>query len=152
MISRTNNISIHTDRHCLFSCYPSFHCEAFNFYSYLNWNIGSFHFFIFMSTILLGSEQIVEDKHELFWLAIKHARMDCGLTQEALAELARISVRWIIFRLWPGSFFSLLMEPDNTVLFPRALDNTFALSEFGANPPNRISWQLSMMISLPSFP
>jgi hypothetical protein len=41
--------------------------------------------------------------------------MDCGLTQEALAELARFSGRWIIFRLWLGSFFSLLMEPDNTV-------------------------------------
>lgn len=60
--------------------------------------------------------------------------------------------RWIICRLLLGSFFPLLTEPDSTVLFPSAFDNTSALSEFGAKPPNRMSWQLSTMISLPSFP
>ncbi len=56
----------------------------------------SFHFFIFVSTILLGGEHIVEHKHEHFGLAIKRARLDCGLTQEALAELAGISCRYLI--------------------------------------------------------
>ncbi len=38
----------------------------------------------------------MEHKHEHFGLAIKRARLDCGLTQEALAELAGISCRYLI--------------------------------------------------------
>lgn len=34
--------------------------------------------------------------HEYFGLAIKNARLDCGLTQEALAERAGISCRYLI--------------------------------------------------------
>ena len=58
----------------------------------------------------------------------------------------------IICRLWLGLFFPLDIEPDNTVLFPNAFDKISALSEFGAKPPNKISWQLSMIILEPSFP
>ncbi len=36
------------------------------------------------------------DKHEQFGSAIKNARLDCGLTQEALAEKAGISCRYLI--------------------------------------------------------
>lgn len=36
------------------------------------------------------------DLHEHFGLAIKNARLDCGLTQEALAERAGISCRYLI--------------------------------------------------------
>ena len=63
-----------------------------------------------------------------------------------------ISGRPIICRLWLGSFFPLLMEPDSTVRLPNALERMSALSEFGAKPPNRISWQLSMIMLEPSFP
>lgn len=38
----------------------------------------------------------MEDKHEHFGLAIKNARIDCGLTQETLAEMAGISCRYLI--------------------------------------------------------
>ena len=38
----------------------------------------------------------MEDLHEYFGLAIKNARLDCGLTQEALAERAGISCRYLI--------------------------------------------------------
>lgn len=38
----------------------------------------------------------MEDKHVHFGLAIKNARMDCGLTQETLAEQAGISCRYLI--------------------------------------------------------
>ncbi len=38
----------------------------------------------------------MEDKHEHFGIAIKNARMNCGLTQEALAEMAGISCRYLI--------------------------------------------------------
>lgn len=38
----------------------------------------------------------MEDKHETFGLALKNARLDCGLTQEALAERAGISCRYLI--------------------------------------------------------
>ena len=38
----------------------------------------------------------MEDLHEFFGIAIKNARMDCGLTQEALAERAGISCRYLI--------------------------------------------------------
>lgn len=38
----------------------------------------------------------MEDKHVHFGLAIKNARMDCGLTQEVLAERAGISCRYLI--------------------------------------------------------
>ncbi len=38
----------------------------------------------------------MEDKHVPFGLALKNARMDCGLTQEALAERAGISCRYLI--------------------------------------------------------
>lgn len=38
----------------------------------------------------------MEDLHEHFGLAIKNARLDCGLTQEALAERAGISCRYLI--------------------------------------------------------
>lgn len=38
----------------------------------------------------------MEDKHVHFGLAVKNARLDCGLTQEALAELAGISCRYLI--------------------------------------------------------
>lgn len=38
----------------------------------------------------------MEDKHVYFGLAIKNSRMDCGLTQEALAERAGISCRYLI--------------------------------------------------------
>ncbi len=58
--------------------------------------MSSFLFFRFISTILLGGEHIVEDKHEHFGLAIKNARIDCGLTQEALAEQTGISCRYLI--------------------------------------------------------
>lgn len=34
----------------------------------------------------------MEDLHEFFGMTIKNARMDCGLTQEALAERAGISL------------------------------------------------------------
>ena len=63
-----------------------------------------------------------------------------------------ISGLCIIWRAWLGSFFPRLMEPDITVLFPRLLDSASADSEFGAKPPKMVSWQLSMMISAPSFP
>ncbi len=36
------------------------------------------------------------DLHEYFGLAIKNARLDCGLTQEALTERAGISCRYLI--------------------------------------------------------
>lgn len=52
--------------------------------------------FYFISTILLGCEHIVEGKHEHFGLAIKNARIDCGLTQEALVEMAGISCCYLI--------------------------------------------------------
>ena len=35
----------------------------------------------------------MENLHEHFGLAIKNARLDCGLTQEALAERAGIGCR-----------------------------------------------------------
>ncbi len=38
----------------------------------------------------------MEDKHVHFGLAIKNARLDCGMTQEALAERAGISCRYLI--------------------------------------------------------
>ncbi len=38
----------------------------------------------------------MEGKHEHFGLAIKNARIDCGLTQETLAEMAGISCRYLI--------------------------------------------------------
>lgn len=38
----------------------------------------------------------MEDKHELFGLAIKNAHIDCGLTQEELAERVGISCRYLI--------------------------------------------------------
>ena len=38
----------------------------------------------------------MEGKHEHFGLAIKNARINCGLTQEALAEMAGISCRYLI--------------------------------------------------------
>lgn len=38
----------------------------------------------------------MEEKHVHFGLAIKNARLDCGLTQEALAERAGISCRYLI--------------------------------------------------------
>ncbi|MDE5747994.1 MAG: helix-turn-helix domain-containing protein [Acetatifactor sp.] len=38
----------------------------------------------------------MEDKHVHFGLAIKNARLDCGLTQEVLAERAGISCRYLI--------------------------------------------------------
>ena len=38
----------------------------------------------------------MEDLHEFFGMTIKNARMDCGLTQEALAERAGISCRYLI--------------------------------------------------------
>ncbi len=38
----------------------------------------------------------MEDLHEFFGIAIKNARLDCGLTQEALAERAGISCRYLI--------------------------------------------------------
>ena len=40
----------------------------------------------------------MEDLHEFFGMTIKNARMDCGLTQEALAERAGISCRYLIAR------------------------------------------------------
>lgn len=42
-------------------------------------------------------------------------------------------------RFFDRSFFPRLMEPDNTVLFPNAFDRISALSELGANPPNKTS-------------
>ena len=39
---------------------------------------------------------MVEGKHEHFGLAIKNARIDCGLTQETLEEMAGISCRYLI--------------------------------------------------------
>lgn len=38
----------------------------------------------------------MEDLHERFGFAVKNARLDCGLTQEALAERAGISCRYLI--------------------------------------------------------
>ena len=38
----------------------------------------------------------MEELHEFFGIAIKNARLDCGLTQEALAERAGISCRYLI--------------------------------------------------------
>ena len=38
----------------------------------------------------------MEGLHEFFGMAIKNARMDCSLTQEALAERAGISCRYLI--------------------------------------------------------
>lgn len=38
----------------------------------------------------------MEDKHVHFGLVIKNARMNCGLTQEALAEQAGISCHYLI--------------------------------------------------------
>ena len=67
-------------------------------------------------------------------------------------RISAINGLLIICRLWLGSFFPLDIEPDNTVLFPNAFDKISALSEFGAKPPNKISWQLSMIILEPSFP
>ena len=40
--------------------------------------------------------KIVEDKYISFGLAIKNARMDCGLTQEQLSERAGITCRYLI--------------------------------------------------------
>ncbi|MCI9071954.1 MAG: helix-turn-helix transcriptional regulator [Lachnospiraceae bacterium] len=38
----------------------------------------------------------MESRHEHFGLAIKKVRIDCGLTQEVLAERAGISCRYLI--------------------------------------------------------
>lgn len=38
----------------------------------------------------------MEDKHAHLGLTIKNARLDCGLTQETLAERAGISCRYLI--------------------------------------------------------
>lgn len=38
----------------------------------------------------------MEDIHAQFGLAVKNARLDCGLTQEALAERVGISCRYLI--------------------------------------------------------
>lgn len=38
----------------------------------------------------------MEDLHDFFGMTIKNARMDCDLTQEALAERAGISCRYLI--------------------------------------------------------
>ncbi len=38
----------------------------------------------------------MEDLHEFFGMTIKNARMDCDLTQEALAKRAGISCRYLI--------------------------------------------------------
>lgn len=53
------------------------------------------------------------------------------------------SGRSIICRLWLGSFFPRLTDPDRTVRFPSALDSTSAVWLFGAKPPKMVSWQLS---------
>ena len=48
--------------------------------------------------MLSGScaSHFVGDLHEFWGMTIKNARMDCGLTQEALAERAGISCRYLI--------------------------------------------------------
>ena len=79
------------------------------------------------------------------------ARMKCPLGS-GFSSSGDINGRPIICRLWLGSFFPLEMEPDSTVLFPRALERMSALSELGAKPPKRMSWQLSIMMLEPSFP
>lgn len=38
----------------------------------------------------------MEDKHVPFGLAIKNARLDCGMTQEQLSEQAGITCRYLI--------------------------------------------------------
>ena len=60
--------------------------------------------------------------------------------------------RSIICKLWLGSFFPLLMEPDRTVRLPRALESTSAVWLLGAKPPKIVSCTLSWMISAPSLP
>ena len=37
----------------------------------------------------------MEDLHEFFGIAIKNARMDCGLTQEALAERSNLNRSYV---------------------------------------------------------
>ena len=69
---------------------------TFSIFLYVILLFSSIYLIFCSYTILPGDEQIVEDKHVHFGLAIKNARMDCGLTQEALAERAGISCRYLI--------------------------------------------------------
>lgn len=62
-----------------------------------------------------------------------------------------IKGRSIIWRLWDGSFFPLLMEPLITVRLPSALETSTAVWLEGAKPPKIFTWQLSTMISEPSL-
>ncbi|MDE6960465.1 MAG: helix-turn-helix domain-containing protein [Lachnospiraceae bacterium] len=54
----------------------------------------------------------MEGKHEHFGLAIKNARIDCGLTQETLAEMAGISCRYLIANF--SAKFSNFHHPKTT--------------------------------------
>ena len=54
----------------------------------------------------------MEDLHEFLGIAIKKARMDCGLTQEALAERAGISCRYLMKKS------ALLKERLTKMYFP----------------------------------
>ena len=63
-----------------------------------------------------------------------------------------ISGRSVICNDCDGSFLPLLTEPVRTVRFPRALERISAEEEFGAKPPNKVSWVLSMIMSALSFP
>ena len=76
--------------------------------------------FVRCASHLVGGEHIVDGKHEHFGLAIENARINCGLTQEALAEMAAtllLSIRLIkkhrthpcIRRSAVSSFFLLFM-------------------------------------------
>ena len=60
--------------------------------------------------------------------------------------------RSIICRLWLGSFFPRLTEPESTVRLPRAFEKVSAASLLGAKPPQITSWQLSIRMDAPSLP
>ena len=51
--------------------------------------------------------------------------------------------RSIIWIVWLGSLFPLLMYPLMTVRLPSALDSTSAVWELGAKPPKIVSCTLS---------
>lgn len=54
----------------------------------------------------------MEDKHVHFGLAVKNARLDCDLTQEALAEQVGISCRYLIAIENEGVFQNFLLSTD----------------------------------------
>lgn len=62
-----------------------------------------------------------------------------------------MSGRSIICKDWLLSL-PWLTEPESTVRLPRAAERASAVLLWGEKPPKIVSWQLSHIISAPSFP